>query len=259
MSYETLLISRGNGVETITLNRPENLNALNTKVFAELEKAVLHAISSEEIRVIVITGQGTKSFAAGADIKEFMNFTQEEGAKLAANGQRIFQIIEDSPKPVIAAVNGFALGGGCELAMSCHMRLASENAKFGQPEVSLGVTPGYAGTQRLTRLIGRTKATELLITGKMIQAQEALALGLVNHVYPLDQLMEKTYEMAALISAQSPVAIAGVLRSINAYYEKGTDGFETEVNEFGKCFTSEDFKEGTQAFVNKRKPNFSGK
>ncbi len=259
MNYDTILTRSEGMIQILTLNRPENLNALNTKVFAELEQAVSQFISTESLRVMIITGQGLKSFAAGADIKEFMNFDQAQGAQLAANGQRIFNIIEKSPKPIIAAVNGFALGGGCELAMACHMRLASENAKFGQPEVTLGVTPGYAGTQRLTRLIGRTKATELLLTAKMIPAQEALALGLLNYVYPLDQLMDKTMEMANLLAMQSPVAVAGILRCINAYFEKGTDGFDTEVEEFGKCFVSADFKEGTTAFIEKRKPNFIGK
>ena len=259
MNFENLITDITNGVLTVTLNRPKQLNALNIAVFQDLENMLNFALSNTEVKGIIITGSGEKAFAAGADIKEFAHFNVEEGKKLAANGQRIFKMIETSKKPVIAAVNGFALGGGLELAMACHLRLASDNARFGQPEVSLGVTPGYAGTQRLTQLIGKSKAMELLMTGAMIKADEALGLGLVNYVTPQSELLIKTQELLQKIMKQSPVAIAGVIACVDAYYTDGVNGFETEVDEFGKCFGTEDFKEGTTAFMEKRKAIFPGK
>ncbi len=259
MNFENLITDITNGVLTVTLNRPKQLNALNIAVFQDLENMLNFALSNTEVKGIIITGSGEKAFAAGADIKEFAHFNVEEGKKLAANGQRIFKMIETSNKPVIAAVNGFALGGGLELAMACHLRLASDNARFGQPEVSLGVTPGYAGTQRLTQLIGKSKAMELLMTGAMIKADEALGLGLVNYVTPQSELLIKTQELLQKIMKQSPVAIAGVIACVDAYYTDGVNGFETEVDEFGKCFGTEDFKEGTTAFMEKRKAIFPGK
>ncbi len=259
MIYETILTEKDGRIFQITLNRPKQLNALNTNVFAELESAIDLAIADQEVWALLITGSGEKAFAAGADIKEFVNFNAQQAKELSANGQRILAKIENSPEPVLAALNGFALGGGCELAMACHLRVASENAKFGQPEVSLGLTPGYAGTQRLTRLIGRTKATELLLTAGMINAQEALQLGLVNYVVPQANLMTKSKNILSRILKQSPVAIAGVLKCVNAYFDKNTNGFNSEIEEFARCFESEDFKEGTSAFMERRKANFIGK
>lgn len=259
MNYENIITSLENGVLTITINRPEQLNALNKATFSEIEMAVKNVYGNDEVKGVIITGAGEKAFAAGADIKEFADFTPEQGEELSANGQRIFKIIEDCPKPVIAAVNGFSLGGGCELAMSCHLRVASDNARFSQPEVGLGVTPGYAATQRLTQLIGKAKALELLMTGDMIGAEEAKDLGLVNYVTSQDELLPKALKILQKITAKSPVAIKAVINCVNAYFTEGVNGFETEAKEFGKCFGTEDFKEGTTAFLEKRKPVFSGK
>lgn len=259
MNYENILTNIKDGILYITINRPKQLNALNKSVFAEIENIFKELAIKDEIKSIIITGSGEKAFAAGADIKEFAHFNIEEGKELSANGQRIFKIIETFNKPVIAAVNGFALGGGLELAMACHIRVASDNARFGQPEVSLGVTPGYAGTQRLTQLIGKGKSLELLMTGTMIKAEEALSLGLVNYVVLQENLIPKSAELLKTIMKQSPVAVAGVIKCVDAYFTDGIDGFNTEVDEFGKCFGTEDFKEGTDAFLNKRKAKFPGK
>lgn len=259
MNYENLLVEAKNGILFVTLNRPNQLNALNIAVFKDLENMLNEAAKNFEIKSILITGSGEKAFAAGADIKEFAHFDVVKGKELAANGQRIFKIIETFKKPVIAAVNGFALGGGLELAMACHIRIASDNARFGQPEVSLGVTPGYAGTQRLTQLIGKGKSMELLMTGGMIKADEALSLGLVNYVVPQSELIAKTEELLNKIMQQSPVAVAGVIACVDAFYTDGVNGFQTEVDEFGKCFGTEDFTEGTTAFMEKRKAVFPGK
>ena len=227
MNYENILTKLKDGILYLTINRPKQLNALNKAVFTELESIFTDIATKDEVKSILITGSGEKAFAAGADIKEFANFSVEEGKELSANGQRIFKIIETFKKPVIAAVNGFALGGGLELTMACHIRLASDNARFGQPEVSLGVTPGYAGTQRLTQLIGKSKATELLMTGAMIKAEEALKLGLVNYVVPQEELITKTEEILKTIMKQSPVAVAGVIKCMDAYFTDGVDGFNT--------------------------------
>lgn len=259
MTYENILTEIKDGILYVTLNRPKQLNALNKAVFTELEDILKNLATKSKVKGIIITGSGEKAFAAGADIKEFAHFSVEEGKQLSANGQRIFKIIETYNKPVIAAVNGFALGGGLELSMACHIRIASDNARFGQPEVSLGVTPGYAGTQRLTQLIGKGKSMELLMTGAMIKADEALRLGLVNYVYTQEELIIKAEELMKSILKQSPVAVAGVINCIDAYYTDGVNGFNAEVEEFGKCFGTEDFKEGTEAFMNKRKANFPGK
>jgi enoyl-CoA hydratase len=259
MTYETILTQINNKILFLTLNRPDQLNALNKKVFDEIEHILANLTQNTEINGIIITGSGEKAFAAGADIKEFAHFNINQGKELSANGHRIFKIIETFQKPIIAGVNGFALGGGLELAMACHIRIASDNARFGQPEVSLGLTPGYAGTQRLTQLIGKGKALELLMTGAMIKADEALNLGLVNYVVPQNELMSKCQDLMMLILKQSPVAIAGVINCVNAFFTVGVNGFQTEVDEFGKCFGTDDFKEGTDAFMNKRKPVFPGK
>jgi enoyl-CoA hydratase len=255
-TYTTILLHIEQEVLTITVNRPDKLNALNHETIQEIGDAVQVAEKEPSIAAIIITGAGQKSFVAGADIAEFSNYSVEEGKKLSADGHAVFKNIETCSKPVIAAVNGFALGGGCELAMACHLRIASDNAKFGQPEVKLGVIPGYGGTQRLVQLIGKGKAMELLMTADMIGAEEAHRLGLVNHVVPQDQLMAKTMEVITKIKAQSPKAITGIVRSVDAYFTDGVDGFKTEIEEFGKCFGTDDFKEGVSAFMEKRKAEF---
>ncbi|HMT30388.1 MAG TPA: enoyl-CoA hydratase-related protein, partial [Bacteroidia bacterium] len=221
--------------------------------------AVAEAEADSKIRVIILTGAGSKAFVAGADISEFSSFSEAEGAGLAKHGHDVFRNIENCTKPVIAAINGFALGGGCELAMSCHLRVAATNAKFGQPELKLGLIPGYGGTQRLPMLIGRTKALELLMTADMIGAEEALSLGLVNYVTSPEELLTKCNEIAGKIVQQAPLAIAGIIKCVNAFYDKGETNFNEEIKEFGKCFITEDFTEGTTAFLEKRKANFKGK
>lgn len=259
MNFENILTHSEEGIFTITINRPKQLNALTKNTIKEVGEAVKLANDDEEIKGIIITGSGEKAFIAGADIKEFANFNIEQGRELSAHGHAVFNSIENSPKPVIAAVNGFALGGGCELAMACHIRIASENAKFGQPEVSLGLTPGYGGTQRMPQLIGKCKAFELLMTGDIIDAKEAERLGLINYVVEQAELMEHTKKLLKKINSKSPFAISKVISCINDNYNNSKNGFDTEINEFGNCFGSEDFKEGTTAFLEKRKPNFTGK
>lgn len=256
---DTIVTKFENGILTITINRPDKLNALNKKVLQELDAVMQEVYDDENIKAAIITGEGKKAFVAGADIAEFIEVSDDSGASLAKTGQDIFFKVENCPKPIIAAVNGFALGGGCELAMSCHFRLASDNAKFGQPEVNLGIIPGYGGTQRLPMLVGKGKAMELIMTGNMIDAGEAKALGLVNYVTSPDNLLEKAKEILTVILTKSPVAIAKVIDAVNAYYDGGKNGFEEEIKLFGAVFTSADKKEGTQAFVEKRKPVFTGK
>ncbi len=258
MEFKNLLCNIDSGVMTITINRPDKLNALNMETISEIGQAVQEGSSNADVRVMILTGAGSKAFIAGADILEFSNFTEAEGAKLARSGQEIFHQVERCDKPVIAAINGFALGGGLELAMACHLRIAANNAKFGQPEVKLGLTPGYGGTQRLPMLIGKTQALEFLLTADMIDAAEALRLGLVNYVTEPDQLLPKCHELAGKLMLQAPLALAGVIRSVNAYFQDGVDGYDTEIREFGKCFITADFKEGTAAFLEKRKANFKG-
>lgn len=257
MTFENLITEKKNSILTITINRPDKLNALTKKTVEEIGIAVKKGEADNNIRAMIITGAGQKSFVAGADITEFIGLTVEQGKQLAQAGQNVFRSIETCSKPVIAAVNGFALGGGCELSMACHLRIASENAKFGQPEVNLGLIAGYGGTQRLIQYIGKTKATELHMTGEMINAEQALHLGLVNYVVPQDQLLAKCEELLGKIKTKAPRAIAGVINSINAYFK--TDGFATEVEEFGKCFATEDFNEGVNAFIEKRKADFVGR
>ena len=254
--YQTLLTSLDNNIFTITINRPDKLNALNKMVMDELNSVMDEVYDNPEIKSVIITGSGTKSFVAGADISEFLGLSTAEGMELARRGQAIFFKIENSPKPVVAAVNGFALGGGCELAMACHFRIASENAKFGQPEVNLGLIPGYGGTQRLTMLVGKGKAMEMMMSGNMIEADEAKALGLVNYVESPENLLAKTKEILKTILTKSPVAVSKVIAAVNAFYDKQKNGFDEEANLFGSVFASEDKKEGTAAFLEKRKPVF---
>ncbi|MEX0966252.1 MAG: enoyl-CoA hydratase-related protein [Bacteroidia bacterium] len=248
-----------NGILTITINRPDKLNALNRQVISDIKEAVESGLNNKEVHGMILTGEGPKAFAAGADIAEFANYSEAKGEELSATGHHVFDKIEHASKPIIAAVNGFALGGGCELAMACHLRVASENARFGQPEVNLGVIPGYGGTQRLTRLIGRTKALEFLITGDMIKADEALRLGLVNHVVTQDELMNKCREILDKAGSKSPLAIGRIIALVNTCEEGGNTGFQDEIREFGRSFGTADFKEGTTAFLEKRTPAFTGK
>lgn len=258
--YQTLLTELQDGIFTITINRPDKMNALNKDVIADLSKAIDEVYNNAEIKTVIITGAGEKAFVAGADISEFTSLNSSGGADLARLGQKnVFDKIENSPKPVVAAVNGFALGGGCELAMSCHFRLASENAKFGQPEVNLGLIPGYGGTQRLTQLIGKGKSMELMMTGDMIGAAEARDLGLVNHVLPQAELMTKTKEILQKIQGKAPIAITKVISCVNEAAKGDPSGFEGEIRRFGECFDTEDAKEGTTAFLEKRKAIFKGK
>lgn len=259
MSYATLLTSLEEGIFTITINRPEKLNALNKDVFTDLNTALDEVQQNPAIRSVIITGAGAKAFVAGADITEFGGLTKAEAMALAKRGQDTFARIERSSKPIVAAVNGFALGGGCELAMSCHFRVASENAKFGQPEVNLGLIPGYGGTQRLVQLIGKGKAMELLMSAHLVDAAEAKQLGLVNYVTTAETLLEHTRQVLGVINSKAPLAVAGCIRSANAVYDESQDGYALEIEEFGNCFDTEDMKEGTSAFLEKRKANFTGR
>lgn len=256
MNYSTLLTALENGILIITINRPDKLNALNKNVLEELEEVMDSVYNDDKIKAVIITGSGEKAFVAGADIAEFTAVKDDEGASLAKKGQDIFFKIENCPKPVIAAVNGFALGGGCELSMACHFRLASSNAKFGQPEVNLGLIPGYGGTQRLTMLVGKGKAMEMMMTGNMMGAEEAKVSGLVNYVESAENLLSKTKEIINTILSKSPIAVSKIIAAVNSFYDKQRNGFDEEVNLFGSVFESDDKKEGTAAFLEKRKPVF---
>ncbi len=259
MKFNNLLVEQEDYLATITINRPKKLNALNKETIKELHNALKASEKNKEIKVIIVTGSGEKAFVAGADIAEFADFSVKKGKKLAADGQNLlFNLIENLSKPVIAAINGFALGGGLELALACHFRIASENANMGLPEVSLGVIPGYGGTQRLPLLIGKGRAMELIMTAGMINAAEAQAYGLVNHVVPQVELLEFTKKVAGRISNNSQVAISYAIKAINAGFKNNARGFEAEIDAFGKCFGTEDFKEGTTAFLQKRKAQFPG-
>ena len=260
MKFENILVTIASGLATITINRPKKLNALNSTTIKELSIAFETLEDDITVKTIIITGSGEKAFVAGADIAEFANFSVEEGAHLARLGQEaLFNLVENLATPVIAAVNGFALGGGLELAMACHFRIASDNAKMGLPEVSLGVIPGYGGTQRLPQLVGKGKAMELIMTAGMISAQEAKEWGLVNHVVNLEELLPLAEKLASKIMRNSSVAISAAIRAVNDNFKDGVNGFETEIAEFGDSFGTEDFKEGTTAFLEKRKPNFPNK
>lgn len=260
MTFENILVNNAGSLATITINRPKKLNALNRATIAELHAAFESLNNDAATKVVIITGSEQKAFVAGADISEFADFSVEEGGKLAANGQeQLFDFVENLSTPVIAAVNGFALGGGLELAMSCHFRVASDNAKMGLPEVSLGVIPGYGGTQRLPQLVGKGKAMELIMTAGMMSAEEAKACGLVNYVVPQEELLPLAEKLAGKIMRNSSVAIGAAIKAVNANFEDGTNGYEVEIAEFGNCFGTEDFKEGTTAFLEKRKADFPGK
>jgi enoyl-CoA hydratase len=256
--YTSLLTSLEEGIFTITINRPDKLNALNKDVIADLDKVMDAVNSSSEIKSVIITGAGPKAFVAGADISEFTSLSAAEGASLARKGQQVFDKIENASKPVIAAVNGFALGGGCELALSCHFIIATDNAKFGQPEVNLGLIPGYGGTQRLTQVLGRNRSMQLLMTGEMFSAKDAMDYGMVNEVVSQDKLLERCKEILQVIQGKAPLAIAKVIECVN-HFDHTQEGYDFEVKKFGECFATEDKNEGTSAFLEKRKPAFKGK
>ncbi|MFD2285356.1 enoyl-CoA hydratase [Pedobacter petrophilus] len=258
MAYQNLISEIKENILYVTINREKALNALNKATLTELADVIAYADKTAEVRGVILTGAGEKAFVAGADIKEFADYTGEQGEGLAREGQiNVFDAIENSTKPFIAAINGFALGGGLELAMACHMRVASETAKLGLPEVTLGLIPGYGGTQRLTQLVGKGKAIELITTAGMVTASEALKIGLVNHTVAQADLMVKAEEILNLIKQRAPLAVAAAIKSINASVNEG-NGFEIEIAEFGKCFETKDFKEGVSAFIDKRKAFFKG-
>lgn len=260
MNYENILTTTEKGITTITINRPSKLNALNKATINELHNAFKAADEDANSKVIIITGSGEKAFVAGADISEFADFNVENGGKLAAEGQALlFDFVENLSTPVIAAVNGFALGGGLELAMAAHFRVASTNAKMGLPEVSLGVIPGYGGTQRLPQLVGKGRAMEMVMTAGMIDADKALSYGLVNHVVAPEELITLAEKIASKIMRNSSVAISKAIKAVNANFKDGVNGYDVEIEQFGECFGTEDFKEGTTAFLEKRKAEFPGK
>ena len=258
-SYDSLNTEEDEGVLIVTINRPKALNALNDQVFKDLIQLFTIDIEVTNYKGVIITGSGDKAFVAGADIKEFLSLDVSSATALAQRGHDIFTYIEQLPIPVVAAVNGYALGGGCELAMACHIRVASEHAKFGQPEVNLGIVPGYGGTQRLPRLIGRGKALELLMTGDMVDAAEAYRLGLANQIASQEELLASAKKIIHKIAKKAPLAVAGVIKAVNDYYDNQKDGFQTEVNLFGELGNTDDFKEGASAFIEKRKPEWTRK
>ena len=257
--YSTLLIQIEDGICTITINRPDKLNALNKSVINELSDAIDDVYYNDDIKTAIVTGAGAKAFVAGADISEFLELDSNQGEELARRGQElVFDKIENCPKPIVAAVNGFALGGGCELSLACHFIYASENAKFGQPEVNLGLIPGYGGSQRLTQLLGRNRSMEMLMTGNMISAKEAMDYGMVNKVTGPEELLPKVKETLLLIQSKAPVAISKVIECVNNF-DHGQQGYDLEVKKFGECFATQDLKEGASAFLEKRKANFKGR
>jgi enoyl-CoA hydratase len=262
MEYKNLFVEVEYQILTVTLNRPKSMNALNIATMVELEDVFVRYQYDRSVSGVIVTGAGEKAFVAGADIAEFSDFDAAQGKTMGQNGHKIFNRIEDYSKPVIAAVNGFALGGGCELAMACHIRVASDRAKFGQPEVSLGIIPGYGGTQRLVELIGKGRALELLMTGDMIDAQTALNYGLVNHVVTPEELISKSTKILKKIGSKGPVAISNIIKAVNTKYRGGGavgDSYEVEIESFAQSFNTEDFAEGTSAFLAKRKPDFKGR
>ena len=257
MTYEQILVEERNEILYIIINRPEKLNALNQQVLSELSVAVSNANTNPKIKGLIITGSGEKAFVAGADIAEFSRFNAREGEELARNGQqKVFNVIENLSKPAIAAINGFALGGGLELALACHIRIASTQAKLGLPEVTLGLIPGYGGTQRLTKLVGKSKAIEMIITAEMIDANQAEKIGLVNHITAPSELLAKAESILEKVKNRAPLAVEAALKAINA--ADTNNGFETEIKAFSNCFSTKDFKEGVAAFLEKRKPKYIG-
>lgn len=257
MSYQNIVAEHEDHLGFITIDRPNKLNALNKATIEELHDAFVTLDDDQDIRAIIITGRGEKAFVAGADISEFADFDASQGKDLAAKGQKeLFDLVAGLSTPVIAAVNGFALGGGLELAMASHIRVASTNAKMGLPEVSLGLIPGYGGTQRLPQLVGKGKALEMITTGGMITADEARSYGLVNHVVSQEELLSFCEDLGNKIARNSPRAIGAAIKAVNANYDRSVNGFEVEIEAFGNCFGTEDFEEGTSAFLEKRKPNF---
>ena len=264
--YKTIMTELDEqGILLITVNRPDKLNALNKDVFDDLDKAMDEVYQNSAVKSAIITGSGTKAFVAGADIAEFASFNKEQAVQLSRRGHEVFFKIENAHKPIIAAVNGFALGGGCELAMACHFRIAATHAKFGQPEVNLGLIPGYGGTQRLTQLVGKGKSLEWQMTGQIVDAAEALNAGLVNHVVEAGELIQKSKEILQLIHTKAPLAIGKIIDCVNtavlsdSAFTNGKSGYDKEAESFGDCFETSDMKEGTTAFIEKRKPIFSGK
>jgi|TARA_B100001971_G_C18251602_1_gene578673 enoyl-CoA hydratase len=257
MKYNNILCEINNKIAFITVNRPKQLNALNTETILELNTAITDVEKSKSVRSIIITGAENKAFVAGADIKEFANFTQKEGEELSRKGQELlFNLLENATIPSIAAINGFALGGGLELAMACHIRIASQNAKMGLPEVSLGIIPGYGGTQRLAQLVGKGRAIEMIASAEMINAKQANNWGLINHVCREEELLPMCEKIASKIMRNSPMAISKAIKSINAGFKIELNGYEVEKKEFGSCFETTEFIEGTLAFLEKRKPNY---
>ena len=259
MNQPILQELREDGILILTINREEAYNALNIAFFKSMDSILDEIYSDEKIKSVILTGKGEKAFAAGADIKEFSSFGANEAKKLSRDGQNVFNRVENCPKPILAAVNGFSLGGGCELAMACHLRVASANAVFGQPEVNLGLIPGYGGTQRLIQLIGKGKALEYLMSAENIKAEEAHRLGLVNYVVERDELMNKSIEILTKINSKAPLAIGRIVECVNSHFTDGIVGFTTEVNLFADSFETEDFKEGVAAFMEKRKAEFKGR
>lgn len=260
MNYQTLLVEFKDRVGYVTINRPDKLNALNAQAKAELAAVFTQFTTDQNVDVVILTGMGEKAFVAGTDVNELTVLNAESGREFSTKGQEVFDLIENLGKPVIAAVNGYALGGGCELALACHVRIASENARFGQPEVNLGLIPGYGGTQRLARLIGRGRAMEIILTGNPVDAHEALRIGLVNRVVPLGELLSTASQMAELVAGKSQIAVRMALQAVNATQERTLiDGQQLEASLFGACCDTQDFKEGTRAFLEKRKPQFKGR
>ncbi|MCB0733644.1 MAG: enoyl-CoA hydratase/isomerase family protein [Flavobacteriales bacterium] len=256
MVYTHILYDVSEHIATITINRPDKLNALNAGLLKEIQSAVTTGNMDDDVYGFILTGSGDKAFAAGADIAEFVNFNYEQAYDLSADGHAVMNSLENSAKPIVAAVKGFALGGGCELAMACHFRIAGKSARFGQPEINLGLVPGYGGTQRLVQLIGRTKALELLCSARMMGADEANDLGLINQLVDDEEVITASRSFLSGLFSKSPQAMAGIIDSVNACTDKHRDGFVTEIETFGKCFGSDDFKEGTSAFLEKRKAQF---